>query len=98
MNKYHYVKTGIARITATVIIAGILAFLTLVVPEHLSELISHDHCAVCQFIQHTPLLEPEIAVDVTPFFQQEELLHISGNANSPCLQLKSALSRAPPLF
>ena len=90
-------KTGTAKIFAAPIIVGMLAFLAFIVPEHLAEPLFHNHCEVCQFIQHTPLLEPEAVTNVVPLFQSEGLLFISDDTASHCLQLKIPLSRAPPL-
>ena len=90
-------KAGTTKIVAASIVVGMLAFVALIVPEHLAEPAHHDHCEVCQFIQHTPLLEPEAVTDIAPLLQLEGLPFISDDTASPCPQLKSPLSRAPPL-
>ena len=92
-------KTGMIRTVTVSIIAGMFIFLAIIVPEHLVELESHEshaHCAICQFIQHAPLLEPETVTDITPLFQTEWMPPVLGDAASPDIQLRSPLSRAPP--
>jgi hypothetical protein len=84
------------KIVARLIIVG-LAFLAFIVPEHLTALESHDNCAICRFIQHTVSLESEVFTDITPSFQPEWLLSISGDAAFHDPQSGSTLSRAPPL-
>ena len=97
-------KTGMIKIVTAAIIAGMFVFLAIIVPEHLVELESHEsndshaHCAICWFIQHAPLLEPETVTDIAPLFQTEWLPPVSGDADSSVIQLKNTLSRAPPLF
>ena len=90
-------KTGAAKLAAASIIAGMFVFLAFIVPEHTAETADHGHCAICQFIQHTPLLEPEAVADAAPLFLPEWLPSVSGDTASHCPQLISALSRAPPL-
>ena len=90
-------KTGAVKIFAASIIVGMFAFLAFIVPEHLAEPLFHDHCEVCQFIQHTPLLEPEAVTNIVPLFQPEWLPFISDDTASPCPRLRIPLSRAPPL-
>jgi hypothetical protein len=94
---FYKTKIRASKVVATSIIAGMLAFLAFIVPGHTVESADHDDCAVCRFIQHTPLLEPEAAADIAPLFLPEERLFISGDTASPCPQLRSPLSRAPPL-
>jgi len=91
-------KTGALKIVAASIALGMFAFIAFIVPEHLAESESHDHCAICQFIQHTPLLTPEDVADVDPLSQPEVFLLIFGDTVSPDPQLRSPLSRAPPLL
>jgi len=90
-------KTAAAKIAAASIIAGMFAFLAIIVPGHSAEPADHDHCAICRFIQHTPILEPEAVLDADPLFLPECLIFISGDTASPCPQPESRVSRAPPL-
>jgi len=90
-------KTGTAKVVAASIIAGMLVFLAIIVPGHADEPADHDHCAICQFIQHTPLLEPEAVADAAPLFLPEWHLFIFSYTVSSSPQSSSPLSRAPPL-
>ena len=74
---FYQMKTGTTKIVTALIIAGVLAFLAFIVPEHLSEPTPHDNCPFCQFIQHAPLLEPEAVADIVHTFQAEWLQFVS---------------------
>ena len=91
-------KAVAIKIVTASIVAGMFVFFTIIVPEHLAEFESHDHCISCQIIQHAPLLEPEAKTDVAPLLQREGLLYISGDAASFDPQLTIPLYRAPPFF
>ena len=91
-------KTGAIKIIAASMSAGMFILLVFIVPVHLAELESHDNCEICQFIQHTPLLEAETAADIVLIFQTEGRVFISYASDFPCPQLRNFLSRAPPLL
>ena len=92
-----YRKNAVAiKIFTASIIVGMFAFFAIIVPDHLAEAESHDHCISCLFIKHAPLLEPEaISIDV-PLLLLKERLYVSCDTVSSDTQLRIPLSRAPP--
>lgn len=86
------------KLTAILVIWGILGLALIAVPEHLTETTTHEDCPICQFLHHTPILLDEnlsivqyipVSTSLTPSDRPDTL---------PEPALNYTFSRAPPLL
>ena len=84
------------KIIAATILAGMLAFAVLVVPEHYPDCPSHDGCEICHIARHVSLPEPDAASNIRSLFSAEWFFATSTSSPFFSTHAHVRFSRAPP--
>ena len=81
---------------SALLIAEILLFSFITIPEHAAELSSHDTCEICAFIHHPPILQNGKPQAILLIFRGDLVPFMAALPEALEFRFESGPSRAPP--